>query len=89
MLADKIKRTQMLMVFAITGLIVTPVVFYGIKHATSVYEALFYEILALSSMSFYTCIAGVIKAELFPEHVRAAWRGSSLCDRQCAFWRES
>lgn len=71
MLADKIKRTQMLMVFAITGLIVTPVVFYGIKHATSVYEALFYEILALSSMSFYTCIAGVIKAELFPEHVRA------------------
>ncbi|MDU9799759.1 MFS transporter, partial [Helicobacter pylori] len=42
MLADRIKRTQMLMVFAITGLIVTPVVFYGIKHATSVYEALFY-----------------------------------------------
>ncbi|UOR36023.1 MFS transporter [Helicobacter pylori] len=71
MLADKIKRTQMLMVFAIAGLIVTPVVFYGIKHASGVYEALFYEMLALSAMSFYTCIAGVIKAELFPEHVRA------------------
>ncbi|GAA7437062.1 MFS transporter [Helicobacter pylori] len=71
MLADRIKRTQMLMVFAIAGLIVTPVVFYGIKHATGVYEALFYEMLALSTMSFYTCIAGVVKAELFPEHVRA------------------
>ncbi len=71
MLADKIKRTQMLMVFAIAGLIVTPVVFYGIKHAGGVYEALFYEMLALSAMSFYTCIAGVVKAELFPEHVRA------------------
>ncbi|GHP97401.1 hypothetical protein JP0054_00980 [Helicobacter pylori] len=35
------------------------------------YEALFYEMLALSAMSFYTCIAGVVKAELFPEHVRA------------------
>ncbi len=70
-LADKIKRTQMLMVFSITGLIVTPVVFYGIKNASGVYEALFYEMLALSAMSFYTCIAGVIKAELFPEHVRA------------------
>ncbi|GCF02088.1 MFS transporter [Helicobacter pylori] len=69
-LADKIKRTQMLMVFSIAGLIVTPVVFYGIKHASGVYEALFYEMLALSTMSFYTCIAGVIKAELFPEHVR-------------------
>ncbi|GAA8710713.1 MFS transporter [Helicobacter pylori] len=71
MLADKIKRTQMLMVFSIVGLIVTPVVFYGIKHASGVYEALFYEMLALSAMSFYTCIAGVVKAELFPEHVRA------------------
>ncbi|GAA9919662.1 MFS transporter [Helicobacter pylori] len=71
MLADKIKRTQMLMVFAIAGFIVTPIVFYGIKHASGVYEALFYEMLALSAMSFYTCIAGVVKAELFPEHVRA------------------
>ncbi|AFI06294.1 MFS transporter [Helicobacter cetorum] len=70
-LADKIKRPKMLMVFGIMGLIVTPIVFYGIKNATHIYEALLYEMLALTAMSFYTCIAGVIKAELFPSYVRA------------------
>lgn len=61
----------MLMVFVIVGFIVMFVVFYGIKYVISVYEVLFYEIFVLSSMSFYICIVGVIKVELFFEYVWA------------------
>ena len=68
--SDRIGRRNSMLVFVI-GMIVLPVpVLSAIGHQTSLVEASLLILLAMLVLSFYTSISGVVKAEMFPAHIR-------------------
>ncbi len=77
LLSDKIGRKNSLIAFAGFGLIGTVPVLGAIGSATGPAAAGFFVFLALLVSSFYTSISGLVKAELFPTHVRALGVGFS------------
>ena len=70
-LSDKIGRRNSMICFGVTTVLMTVPVLSALAHVTSPYAAFGLVILALACVSFYTSISGVVKAELFPMHVRA------------------
>ncbi len=70
-LSDRIGRRPILMAFGILGTLATLPLLYGIGHASSPASAFFLIMAALCIVSGYTAINAVVKAELFPVHIRA------------------
>ncbi|MFJ3466762.1 MFS family transporter [Pseudomonas sp. NPDC090201] len=70
-LADKIGRRASMLWFAGLGTICTVPILMTLKTTTSPVLAFVLITLALAIVSFYTSISGLVKAEMFPVHVRA------------------
>jgi len=70
-LSDKIGRRPLLLGFGIAGTLLTVPLLNGLSRASSMWEAFVYLLVALLIVSGYTSINAVVKAELFPTHIRA------------------
>ncbi|MBK0378331.1 MFS transporter [Mucilaginibacter segetis] len=70
-ISDKIGRKPMLKTFGILGTLCTVPLLTVLSHTTSFYVAMGLIMLALLIVSNYTAINAVVKAELFPAHIRA------------------
>jgi MHS family alpha-ketoglutarate permease-like MFS transporter len=70
MAADRWGRKPMLYVFGFGGMLVTVPVYSAISVATSPLTALALVLIPLVLLGSYTSISGLIKAELFPAHIR-------------------
>ena len=68
--ADRWGRKPMLYVFGFGGMIVSVPVFTAISHASTPLAALGLTLIPLVLLGAYTSISGLIKAELFPAHIR-------------------
>lgn len=69
-LSDRLGRKPMLLTFGIGGMIVSVPVFTALSHAATPASALALTLIPLTLLAAYTSISGVIKAELFPAHIR-------------------
>ena len=70
MVADRVGRKPILYVFGFGGILVSVPVFTAISHATNPTLALTLVLVPLVLLGAYTSISGLIKAELFPAHIR-------------------
>ena len=68
--ADRFGRKPILYVFGFGGMLVSVPVFTAIGSARSAGEALALVLVPLVLLGSYTAISGLIKAELFPPHIR-------------------
>lgn len=75
LLSDKIGRKPLLLGFGIAGTLGTVPLLQGLSGAENMWEAFVYLIVALIIVSGYTSINAVVKAELFPTHIRAVGVG--------------
>ena len=71
MLSDKIGRRTSMLWFGALGTLCTLPILLALKTVTSPFLAFVLITLALSIVSFYTSISGIVKAEMFPPEVRA------------------
>ncbi|RYG11089.1 MAG: MFS transporter [Chitinophagaceae bacterium] len=71
LLSDKIGRRPLLLGFGIAGTLLTVPLLNGLSNAAGMWEAFVYLLVALLIVSGYTSINAVVKAELFPTHIRA------------------
>ena len=74
-LGDKIGHRNFLLIFAVLALIGIYPLFMLLKGTSNVYIAFFIILALFVILSFYTSVAGIFKAKLFPEHVRALGTG--------------
>jgi MFS transporter, MHS family, alpha-ketoglutarate permease len=70
-LSDRIGRKPLLISFGIAGSLFTTPLFYAIATTTSPLQAFVLVLAGLLCISGYTSINAVVKAELFPAHIRA------------------
>src|SRR3954469_13892308 len=84
-LADKIGRRTSMLCFSVLMLLVTVPVMNALAHASSAASAFALIMAAMLCISFYTSISGLVKAELFPMHVRALGVGLSYALANAAF----
>jgi MHS family alpha-ketoglutarate permease-like MFS transporter len=84
-LADVIGRRTSMLVFSVLLMLVTVPIFTAIGHAGSSSTAFVLIMAAMLCVSFYTSISGLIKAELFPMHVRALGVGLSYAIANAIF----
>jgi len=70
-LSDKIGRRPLLIGFGLTGTLLTVPLFHAIAAAGSPVTAFLLVLAGLMCVSGYTSINAVVKAELFPAHIRA------------------
>jgi len=68
--ADRWGRKPILYVFGVGGLLVSVPVFTALSTAASPWAALGLTLIPLTVLGAYTSISGLIKAELFPTHLR-------------------
>ena len=71
MLADRFGRKPMLLLFGFGGMIVSVPVFSALAVATDPVAAFGIILIPLLLLSAYTSISALVKAELFPAHIRA------------------
>ena len=71
--------------FGVFSVIATVPILSALAHVADPYLAFGLVILALAGVSFYTSISGLVKAELFPMHVRALGVGLSYAIANAAF----
>jgi MHS family alpha-ketoglutarate permease-like MFS transporter len=71
LLSDRIGRKPMLIAFGISGTIATVPILIALGQTKDVWVAFALIMIALIIISGYTAINAVVKAELFPSHVRA------------------
>jgi metabolite-proton symporter len=76
-LADRIGRRTSMLIYSVLLMLVTVPVFTALGSASNPVRAFALIMVALLCVSFYTSISGLIKAELFPMHVRALGVGLS------------
>ena len=76
-LADRIGRRTSMLIYSVLLMLVTVPVFTALGSASNPVRAFALIMVALLCVSFYTSISGLIKAELFPMHVRAIGVGLS------------
>jgi metabolite-proton symporter len=84
-IADVIGRRTSMLCFAVLMMIVTVPVFSAIGSVTTPAAAFGLIMVAMVCVSFYTSISGLIKAELFPMHVRALGVGLSYAIANAIF----
>jgi MHS family alpha-ketoglutarate permease-like MFS transporter len=70
-LSDRIGRRPLLITFGIGGLLLTVPAMTAIGQATGRLEGFILIMAALTVLSCYTAISGVVKAEMFPANIRA------------------
>ena len=70
-LSDRFGRKPQLIVFGVLGLVGTVPLLTALSAATSRVEAFALILAALTVLSAYTAVSGLVKAELFPANVRA------------------
>lgn len=70
-LSDRIGRRPVLMAFAVVGTVGTVPLLNALSQSRSIGGAIGLLLLALTAVSGYTAINAVVKAELFPTHIRA------------------
>ncbi|HEY4039697.1 MAG TPA: MFS family transporter, partial [Burkholderiaceae bacterium] len=83
--SDRIGRRNSMICFGLCMVFITVPVLSALAHVTDAYAAFGLVILALAGVSFYTSISGLVKAELFPMHVRALGVGLSYAIANAAF----
>jgi len=84
-LADLIGRRTNMLIYSVLLMIVTVPLFTAIGRATTMGAAFLLIMAAMLCVSFYTSISGLIKAELFPMHVRALGVGLSYAIANALF----
>ena len=70
-LADRVGRKPMLLLFGIGGMLVSVPVFTALEHVATPVAAFGIVLVPLLLLAAYTSISALIKAELFPAHIRA------------------
>ncbi|QAY77606.1 MFS transporter [Sphingosinicella sp. BN140058] len=70
-LSDRVGRKPIMIGFGIFGTLLTVPIFTALETVTSAYAAFGLVLAALVIVSGYTAINAVVKAELFPAHIRA------------------
>jgi MFS transporter, MHS family, alpha-ketoglutarate permease len=70
-LSDRVGRKPLMIGFGIAGTLLTVPIFTALEHVSSPYAAFALVLVALVAVTGYTSINAVVKAELFPAHVRA------------------
>jgi MFS transporter, MHS family, alpha-ketoglutarate permease len=70
-LSDRTGRRPILIAFGVLGTLATYTILAGIAGSTTVWTALGWVMSGLLIVSGYTAINAVVKAELFPAHIRA------------------
>ena len=68
--SDRVGRKPLLLLFGTVGMLVTVPVFSALAIVTSPVLALILILVPLSLLGAYTSISALIKAELFPAHIR-------------------
>jgi metabolite-proton symporter len=84
-LADKIGRRTSMLCFAVLMMLTTVPILKALADVSDPFHAFWLVMAALMSVSFYTSISGLVKAELFPMHVRALGVGLSYAIANAAF----
>lgn len=84
-LSDKIGRRNSMLLFGVSSVLGTVPILSALARASDPYVAFALVMLALAGVSFYTSISGLVKAELFPMHVRALGVGLSYAIANAAF----
>lgn len=70
LLSDRIGRRPLLLAFGISGMLVTVPVFAALRSANGVGEAFALSLIPLLALAPYTAVGAIVKAELFPAHIR-------------------
>jgi Sugar (and other) transporter. len=70
-LSDQTGRRPVLVTFGVLGTLLTVPLMYGIAGANTPWQAFAWVMAGLAIVSGYTSINAVVKAELFPAHIRA------------------
>ncbi len=84
-LSDRIGRRNSIICFGVLGLFTTVPVLSALARVSDPYLAFALVMVSLTGLSFYTSISGLVKAELFPMHVRALGVGLSYAIANAAF----
>lgn len=84
-ISDRIGRRNSMLCFGVFTVLATVPILSALAHVTDPYAAFGLVILALVGVSFYTSISGLVKAELFPMHVRALGVGLSYAIANATF----
>jgi MHS family alpha-ketoglutarate permease-like MFS transporter len=84
-LADRIGRRNSMLCFGTFMTLFTVPILSALEHVSSPATAFALIMTALVGVSFYTSISGLVKAELFPMHVRALGVGLSYAIGNAAF----
>ena len=70
-LSDKIGRKPLMIAFGISGVLFTYPIFTALQHTKDMFTAGLLVMAALIIVTGYTSINAVVKAEMFPAHIRA------------------
>ena len=74
-IGDKIGHKNSLLIFSVLGFLGIYPIFMALKTADDTWSILGLVLLLFIILSFYTSVAGIFKAKLFPEHIRALGTG--------------
>ena len=81
-LSDRIGRKPVMVTFGLLGVLLTVPIFTALEQVEDPIAAFGLVMAALLIVTGYTSINAVVKAELFPSHIRALGVGFALCARQ-------
>jgi MHS family alpha-ketoglutarate permease-like MFS transporter len=84
-ISDRIGRRNAMLCFGVFTTLTTVPILGALARVTDPYAAFGLVLIALAGVSFYTSISGLVKAELFPMHVRALGVGLSYAIANAAF----
>ncbi|APR97503.1 alpha-ketoglutarate transporter [Pandoraea thiooxydans] len=84
-LSDRIGRRTSMIWFGALGTLCTVPILHALKEVTNPYLAFVLVMAALTIVSFYTSISGLIKSEMFPPEVRALGVGLSYAIANAIF----
>ena len=84
-LSDRIGRRNNMLLFGGLGMIATVPIFNALSGTHEPFTAFLLITLALAIVSFYTSVSGIVKAELFPPHVRALGVGLAYAIANAVF----
>ncbi|WP_058913182.1 MFS transporter [Entomohabitans teleogrylli] len=84
-LSDKIGRRSSMLCFGALSALGTVPILTALQNVSSPWVAFILVVMALLAVSFYTSISGILKAEMFPPHVRALGVGLSYAVANALF----
>jgi len=84
-LSDRIGRRRSMLLFGALGTLATVPIFSALESVDSPYAQAALILAALTIVSLYTSISGIVKAELFPANVRALGVGLSYAIANAIF----